>query len=100
MAATDTPPAPADQVLDRVVELVRQVSAFVDPTTELDPGLPLKELGVDSFGLVDLLSKVEDEFGVLIPDELLGPETFQSAAALTATVLPLLASDQHSPDAP
>jgi acyl carrier protein len=49
-------------------ELIREFS-----TEEMAGGIPasanLADVGIDSLGLVDLLFRIETEFGVEIPDE-------------------------------
>jgi len=41
---------------------------------------------LDSFGVVQLLHFVEQEFGIRIPDSDIGPEIFSTAASLSAYV--------------
>ena len=54
----------------------------------LDSGTPLLEKGIlDSLGILDVVSFLESEFSILIADEDLAPENFQSLAALSAFVL-------------
>jgi acyl carrier protein len=49
----------------------------------------LLDLGMDSASLVALVIKIEDEFGVQFPDELLTPETFETPATLWQAVCTL-----------
>lgn len=84
----------ADQILGKVLELVRERAKLLGPEETLDPDRPFVELGVDSFGLIDLLGAIDDGFGVFIPDTLL-QETFRSAASVAGTIERLLAERQN-----
>jgi acyl carrier protein len=44
--------------------------------------LRLADYGLNSLGVVSLLVGLEDEFGVLFPDELLAAATFETPGAL------------------
>ena len=59
----------SDQILDKLADYVqRKVSK--DPTRPLEPDTPLVSSGlVDSLSLISVLVYIEDEFGVVIPDE-------------------------------
>lgn len=49
----------------------------------LDPGASLLEAGViDSTGVLELLSFIESEFDLVVPDEDLVPENFDSLDAI------------------
>ncbi len=45
------------------------VAEYRLPAEKLAPAARLDELGVDSLGLMELLFKVEDEFGIRLPAE-------------------------------
>jgi acyl carrier protein len=66
----------------RIVEIVRQVSGKpIDPA----PDESLFESGVlDSFTLADLVSALEQEFSLTIPDSDLSPRKFDSVARIQA----------------
>ena len=53
-------------VLDRLRKLAAQELA-VD-TSRFDPDTQLSELHIDSLAFVDFMFKVEEEFGVRVPD--------------------------------
>jgi acyl carrier protein len=60
----------------RIIELIRQVSQK-DLTPE--PGESLFDSGlIDSFALADLVSGLEREFGLKIPDSDLNPRKFDT----------------------
>jgi acyl carrier protein len=46
----------------------------------------LRDLGLDSMSAIDLVLSIEDELGIVFPDELLVTETFETALALQAAV--------------
>jgi acyl carrier protein len=66
----------------KIVEIVRRVSGKpIDPA----PDESLFESGVlDSFTLADLVSALEEEFSVKIPDSDLSPRKFDSVARIEA----------------
>ena len=49
---------------------------------ELAPDEPLKKLGLDSMQAVELLFDLEDELGVVLPDEMMTGDTFATRATL------------------
>jgi acyl carrier protein len=52
------------------------------PDAEMDPGVALANLGLDSLGTVGLLVELEEAFNVVIPDESLSAETFATPKSL------------------
>ncbi len=47
---------------------------------------PLKEYGLDSMSSINLLFDIEDQLGIVFPDELLNGQTFSSGDALFGIV--------------
>ncbi|MEO8024885.1 MAG: phosphopantetheine-binding protein [Bryobacteraceae bacterium] len=68
----------------RILEAVRTVAKQqVNP----DPEESLFESGVlDSFALTDLVSALETEFGITVPDSDLNPRKFESLAKIEAYI--------------
>lgn len=58
----------------------------------LAAGEDLAALGLDSMAVVQLLSDVEAEFGVELPDEILDEATFATVGSLWAAVSALVGS--------
>ncbi|CAQ82718.1 MULTISPECIES: phosphopantetheine-binding protein [Photorhabdus] len=58
-----------------VEEVCAQISMIV-PDVTVNPDDKLDESGIDSMTLVRLVLQLENEFDIMIPDALLGPETF------------------------
>lgn len=54
-----------------------------EPITD---GSRLRDLGLDSMRSIELLFAVEDAYGVVIPDERLTDETFETASTLWSVV--------------
>jgi acyl carrier protein len=54
------------------------------PHADLAPDTCLRDVGLDSLATVDLLLRLEDTYGVSIPDEALTAEAFTSPARLWA----------------
>ena len=61
-------------------------------TYDLDPNADLRELGMTSLSMVNLMLSVEGEFGLTIPKHELHPDNFKSIAAIDA-MLSRLAND-------
>jgi acyl carrier protein len=80
-----------DPVQARVVDLVSRSARLLDPGEELALDRELLDAGVDSFGLLELITSIELEFDIAIPDEMLTRETFQSARSVTELVRQMLA---------
>lgn len=55
-----------EQIRTVIVEFVRGVDGVVD---NVSTTASFEDLGVDSMSTIDLLMKVEKEFGVEVPDE-------------------------------
>jgi acyl carrier protein len=61
---------------ERILAIVRKVS---DKTTAPGPDQSLFDTGfLDSFALPDMVSELEREFGIKIPDSDLNPRKFES----------------------
>jgi len=48
----------------------------------LEAGSSLRKLGLDSMKAIDLLFAIEDEFNVMLPDEMMNDATFETAGTL------------------
>ena len=71
---------PASATVDRLIELAAR-RFKLDPTTLAPSGDVFESLGVDSMQVLELLSELELEFDVEIPDyELRGVKTFGELA--------------------
>jgi acyl carrier protein len=65
---------------ERILAIVQKVAQKPVPA---DPDESLFESGVlDSFGLPDMVSALEEEFGVKVPDADLNPRKFDSLARI------------------
>jgi len=73
-------------VVARVVTLIRRSAKLLESDEEFPADRDLLELGVDSFGLLELITDLEEEFDIAIPDEMLTRETFRSADSVTRAV--------------
>lgn len=45
------------------------------------------EIGLDSLGFVELKTRVEKRFGIVIPDEDFTPETFSTLSSITRMII-------------
>ncbi len=60
-----------DAILAKVIEVVEDTLSLGEDVT-LDEATNLKELGADSFDLLELVTALEDEFGIQMADESVG----------------------------
>jgi acyl carrier protein len=86
----------ADEVCDRLIALVKQVSgsAAVFPTP-FPVQTQLSELGVSSLKMVNLMLAVELEFDIAIPQSDITPENFQSVNSIRLLVEKMLSLRRH-----
>jgi acyl carrier protein len=77
----------AEEVCDRLVTLVKQVSGSgaVFPTP-FPVSTQLNDLGVSSLKMVNLMLAVELEFDIAIPQSDITPENFRSVSSIQALV--------------
>jgi acyl carrier protein len=62
--------------------LLRQYLFFLPADDELIPDLDLREFGLDSLGVVDLLVSLESAYGIHLADDFLSMDTFTTPAVL------------------
>ena len=70
-------------------ELIAFINAEILESEDsgLDLDTPLLAIGIlDSLAMVSLIAKIEDAFGVRVPDEAVNPDNFQSVAAIARMV--------------
>jgi nodulation protein F len=66
----------------RFEEILREHLPFAEPDEELAPDTELRDLGLDSLAMVDLLAALEKGYDVRFRDDALKAETFRTAGAL------------------
>ncbi|PCG84207.1 phosphopantetheine-binding protein [Streptomyces sp. WZ.A104] len=67
---------------EELEELLRPLLPLLPPTEPIRPDLDLQAAGLDSLGTVELLTGVEDHFGIEVPEEMLTFELFSTPSAL------------------
>ncbi len=67
-------------------EEVRRYLPFLPLEEELTPASPLRDLGLDSLGTVELLAALENRYDVHFVDDALHPENFTTPGALWRTL--------------
>ena len=72
-----------DQQFD---EILRQYLPFLSAEEKLEANTGLRDLGLDSMGIVEMLATLEDAYGVRFLDEALTVETFATPGVLWATL--------------
>jgi acyl carrier protein len=72
---------------DAIFEAVlRKRLKYLAPEAAIPDDAQLKDLGLDSMEAVELLLDLEDELGIVLPDEAMTAETFATASSLRAAV--------------
>jgi acyl carrier protein len=74
-------------VQQKVIELASISLGRASDAPGLDEPLYDTETGFDSFSLLEFILRLEDEFGIAIPDEDLDPDVFRSINTVVAYVL-------------
>ena len=70
----------AEQVQNRIIEIIRKVS---NQKVNVSADESLFDSGLlDSFALPDMVSALEQEFGIQVPDSDLTPRKFESIASI------------------
>ncbi|MEU7426163.1 phosphopantetheine-binding protein [Streptomyces sp. NPDC040750] len=77
---------------DQFEEILRPFLPFLPPREELTPDTGLRDLGLDSLGMVQLLGTLEEAYGLRFRDNALTMDTFRTAGALWDTVRSMLPS--------
>jgi acyl carrier protein len=77
----------AQTVQEIVIELASISLSSGSGAPGVDKPLYGTETGFDSFSLLEFILRLEDEFGIVIPDEDLDPDIFHSINTVVAYVL-------------
>jgi acyl carrier protein len=75
--------------------LLRTHLPFLPEDQELRPELELREFGLDSMGVVDLLVSIESEYCVRLTDDVLSMDTFATPGVLWATLDEIRKSEDY-----
>ena len=62
------------------------VSNILSEGVEVSEQTSLKDLGIDSFAIVEIILFIERKYGYVIPDEYLLPENFQTIHSIAQVV--------------
>lgn len=73
--------------------ILRRHLKYLAPDADIPSAAPLRDLGLDSMQAVELVFDLEDELGVVLPDEAMTAQTFATADTLWRAV------EQVAPDA-
>lgn len=66
------------------------VNNIVAPNTVITATTVLRDIGIDSFSIVEIILFIERKYGVVIPDDKLIPENFRTIQALSVIVITLI----------
>lgn len=75
-----------DRVNDRIRAILRRVGRLPVPVDALGDDADLHAAGLTSFGTVELMLSLEEEFGIEFPEELIARARFGSIAAIGDTL--------------
>ena len=67
-------------------EIMRRYVPFLDADEPLDPDASLRELGLDSMGIIEMMGTLEAAYDVRFLDEMLNLQTFATARTLWRSV--------------
>jgi acyl carrier protein len=81
---------PIDSIRGQIFDLLRNRLRLQQRRQELKIDSNLQALGLDSMTAIELLLDLEQTFGIVLPDELLTAETFQTPGSLEVAVRSLL----------
>ncbi|HEX9335222.1 MAG TPA: acyl carrier protein [Pseudonocardiaceae bacterium] len=71
---------------ERYEKVLVGVLPRLDKAGSVAPDTNLRAVGMDSMAMVEIVARVESEYGIRLPDEALQTETFRTPAALWAVV--------------
>ncbi len=74
----------------RIRDILSGLGGLSKPSDTIADGEDLFALGLDSFGLVDLMVAIETEFGLEFPEAMLKRDTFKTVHNLAQAVSQLL----------
>jgi acyl carrier protein len=74
-------------VQEKVIELASISLGRGSDAPGVDEPLYGTEVGFDSFSLLEFILRLEEEFGIAVPDEDLDPDIFRSINTVVAYVL-------------
>lgn len=75
--------------------IIAEIKKYIEnnilaPGMQVDAATDLKQAGIDSFSIVEIILFIERKFGVSIPDEKLVPDNFKTLQSLAAVVQDLI----------
>jgi len=80
-------PTGTDDIAAKIRQFITEAYLFRDTAASISDTDSLFETGVvDSFGVLNLITFLEEKFAVQVTDEEVIPENFASVAAMTAFV--------------
>ena len=94
------PPDSTNQAVeDKILTVVALTSGSKSRKIKLDDLIVSSQDGFDSFSLVEFVLRLEEAFGISIPDQDLDPDIFYSVRTVIAYILARL-QQQETLDAP
>ena len=80
----------SDTTADRVADLIKRIFTKRSLTFSTSRDDDLRDLGLSSLDMVNLVLSVESEFNVTIPEAAITPKSFRSISTISVLVTGLL----------
>lgn len=74
----------------RFEKILRGHLPYLDASEELSADLELRDVGLDSLAMVDVLAELETDYGVRFRDDALNVETFRTPSTLWSALSDLI----------
>ncbi len=84
------PDRTTDSPETRITGVVRRLLAEQSIHRDIRPGDDLREAGLNSLSLVNLVLSVEAEFGIVVPEKRITPANFRTVSSIGGLVSSLL----------
>lgn len=82
-------------IIKWVVEIVCELCGEYDESKVLNSNNILEELVMDSLLFMEMITKIEKRYSIMVPDELLRMESFSSVYKITDIIVALIDGSEH-----
>ena len=76
----------SNSAADRVISVVQRLLTQRSISRPIDPADDLRDAGLTSMDMVNLVLEVEFEFDVMVPETSITPANFRSVAAISSLI--------------
>jgi acyl carrier protein len=81
---------------DQIRDILAENGRLAVPVSTLDDNADLFAAGLDSLAIVNVLMRLEDQFDIELPDEMLQRKSFSTIATIDSVVTRLLGQVAHT----